>query len=60
MEAMMQVFKWDDDLAVELPESLIEKMGLKARDELDIVHVVERTLIVRKQDWREAARSVTP
>jgi antitoxin MazE len=53
MEATMQVFKWDDDLAVQLPERLVEAMGLKAGDELEIVDVVERTLLVHKQDRRE-------
>ena len=46
----MQVFKWGDDLAVQLPEELIEKMGLKAGDEINIVDVVERTLVVQKED----------
>ena len=35
------------------PKALVEKMGLRAGDELDIVDVVERTLIVRR---RTAAR----
>jgi antitoxin MazE len=51
----MQVFKWGDDLAVRLPEDLVEKMGLKAGDEIDIVDVVERTLVVQKEDRRKAA-----
>jgi antitoxin MazE len=55
MEATMQVFKWGDDLAVQLSETLVEEMGLKAGDELEIVDVVERTLLVHKQDRREAA-----
>ena len=51
----MLVSKWGDSLAVRLPNALVEKMGLRAGDELDIVDVVERTLIVRKQDRRKAA-----
>ena len=51
----MQVFKWGDDLAVQLPEELIEKMGLKAGDEINIVDVVERTLVVQKEDQFKAA-----
>jgi antitoxin MazE len=51
----MQVSKWGDDLAVRLPEDLVEKMGLKAGDELNIVDVVERTLVVQKEDRRKAA-----
>ncbi|MBR0850901.1 AbrB/MazE/SpoVT family DNA-binding domain-containing protein [Bradyrhizobium diazoefficiens] len=33
----MKVFKWDDDLAVELPKELVDRLGLKEGDELDIV-----------------------
>ena len=51
----MQVSKWGDGLAVRLPKALVEKMGLRAGDELSIVDVVERTLVVQKQDRREAA-----
>ena len=35
----MQVSKWGDSLAVRLPKALVEKMGLRAGDELDIVDV---------------------
>jgi antitoxin MazE len=55
MEFAMRILKWGDSLAVRLPETLIEKMGLNAGDELAIVDAVERTLIVQKQDRREAA-----
>jgi len=51
----MQVSKWGDSLAVRLPKALVEKMGLRAGDELSIVDVVERTLVVQKQDRRKAA-----
>ena len=33
----MQVSKWGDSLAVRLPKTLVEKMGLSAGDELNIV-----------------------
>ena len=52
MEAAMNVFKWDDDLAVVLPEELVEQMGLSEGDELRIVEVVDRTLFVEKVDER--------
>jgi antitoxin MazE len=42
-------------LAVRLPKVLVEKMGLSAGDEINIVDVVERTLIVQKEDRRKAA-----
>jgi antitoxin MazE len=51
----MQVTKWGDCLAVRLPKALVEKMGLRAGDELDIVDVAGRTLIVQKEDRRKAA-----
>ena len=54
-EAAMQVSKWGDSLAVRLPKALVEKMGLSAGDELNIVDVAERTLIVAKEDRRNAA-----
>jgi antitoxin MazE len=54
-EAAMQVSKWGDSLAVRLPKALVEKMGLSAGDELNIVDVAERTLIVAKEDRRQRA-----
>ena len=51
----MQVSKWGDSLAVRLPKALVEKMGLSAGDELNIVDVAEQTLIVAKEDRRNAA-----
>ena len=51
----MQVSKWGDGLAVRLPKALVEKMGLRAGDELVIIDVVERTLIVQEEDRRKAA-----
>ena len=37
MKVVLKVFKWDDDLAVELPQELIDRLALKDGDELDIV-----------------------
>ena len=51
----MQVSKWGDSLAVRLPKALVDKMGLIAGDEINIVDVAERTLIVQKEDRRKAA-----
>ena len=51
----MQVLRWDEDLAVRLPKALVEKMGLGPGDELDIVDVIGRTLVVHKADGRKAA-----
>jgi antitoxin MazE len=55
MEIAMQVLKWGDSLAVRLPKALVEKMGLSAGDEINIVDVVERTLVVQKEDRRKVA-----
>jgi antitoxin MazE len=52
MEAAMKVLKWDDDLAVLLPDELVEKMGLSDGDELNIVEVFEGTAVVEKIDKR--------
>jgi antitoxin MazE len=49
-----QLMKWGDSLAVRLPKALVEKMGLNAGDELNIVDVVDRTLFVQKEDRRKA------
>ena len=35
--------------------ALVERMGLSAGDELEIVDLVERTLIVQKQERRKTA-----
>jgi antitoxin MazE len=51
----MQISKWGESLAVRLPKALVDKMGLRAGDELNIVDVVERTLVVEKEDRRKAA-----
>jgi antitoxin MazE len=53
--AKMQVSKWGDSLAVRLPETLVQKMGLRDGDEIDIPDVVERTLVVQKEDRRQRA-----
>jgi antitoxin MazE len=55
MERAMRVSKWGTSLAVRLPKALVEKMGLRAGDELSIVDVAERTLVVQKEDRRKAA-----
>ncbi len=51
----MRVLKWGDSLAVQLPNALVERMGLRAGDEINIVDVVERTLVVQTEDLRKAA-----
>lgn len=51
----MQVSKWGNSLAVRLPKKLVEEMGLVEGDEIKVVDVVEKTLLIKKDDRREAA-----
>jgi antitoxin MazE len=37
METTMQVSKWGNSLAVRLPKALVEKLGLKEGDEINVV-----------------------
>ena len=55
MSSVVKLFMHGRSLAVRLPKALVEKMGLSAGDELTIVDVAERTLIVQKEDRRKAA-----
>jgi antitoxin MazE len=55
LEETIRVLKWGDSLAVRLPKALVEQMGLSVGDELNIVDVAERTLVVQKEDQRKAA-----
>ncbi|WP_375306198.1 AbrB/MazE/SpoVT family DNA-binding domain-containing protein [Bradyrhizobium sp. A11] len=48
MEVVLKVFKWGDDLAVELPEELVSQLGLKEGDELNIVAPGEAQPAVRE------------
>jgi antitoxin MazE len=46
----MQVFKWVDSLVVRLPETLVEKMGLKDGDEVNVTSADSRTIAISKAD----------
>jgi antitoxin MazE len=37
MEAVMQVSRWGNSLAVRLPKTLVEQLGLKEGDQLSVV-----------------------
>ena len=50
----MKVFKWGDDLAVELPKAIVEEMGLVEGDELDIVEAIRK--VDRRADALENMR----
>ena len=51
----MQVSKWGDSLAVRLPKELVEEMGLAVGDELNVVDVKGKTIVVEKDLRREQA-----
>lgn len=51
----MQVAKWGNSLAVRLPKSLVEDLGLKAGDQIDIIDATPDRLAVVKADQRAAA-----
>jgi antitoxin MazE len=56
METMVQVSKWGNSLAVRLPKTLVDKLGLKEGDELNLVAARNGTLEVEtKEDQRKAA-----
>ena len=54
VEVVMKVFKWGDDLAVELPKEFVEEMGLVEGDELDILEAIRK--VDRRADALENMR----
>ena len=63
----MQIFKWGNSLAVRLPKALVEEVGLKEGDELDVVAARNGAIEVETKDDRRrralermAARNWTP
>jgi antitoxin MazE len=57
----VQVFKWGDSLAVRLPEALVEQLGLKEGDELNLVAAKDGAIEVetRKEQRRRALERIT-
>ena len=51
----MQVGKWGNSLAVRLPASVVELLGLKEGDEIEIEVAGERNLRVGRDRTREEA-----
>jgi antitoxin MazE len=51
----MQVGKWGNSLAVRLPASVVETLGLKEGDEIEIEIADERTFRVSRDRRRERA-----
>jgi antitoxin MazE len=52
MEATVQVSKWGNSLAVRLPKTLVEELGLKEGDELDVVAARKGTIEVETKEER--------
>ncbi|WP_027545249.1 AbrB/MazE/SpoVT family DNA-binding domain-containing protein [Bradyrhizobium sp. WSM2254] len=48
----MQVSKWGNSLAVRLPKVLVEELGLKEGDELDVVAARKGTIEVETKEER--------
>lgn len=51
----MRVFKWGDSLAVQLPQALVDQLGLKEGDELNVVEASMQQIAVEKVDERTEA-----
>ena len=51
----MQVSRWGNSLAVRLPKRLVDDMNLVEGDKIDVVEVVNRTLMVEKDQRRKRA-----
>lgn len=51
----MQVAKWGNSLAVRLPKALVERLGLREGDHIDIVDATAGHLAIAKADVRSEA-----
>ena len=58
-EAEMLVTRWDDGLAVRIPEDVVRTLGLKEGDEIDLQRIDDAgKLAVRKLTAAEAAETI--
>lgn len=48
----MRVSKWGNSLAVRLPKALVEQLGLKEGDELNVVAVSSNSIAVETKEAR--------
>jgi antitoxin MazE len=55
IEDIMRVAKWGNSLAVRLSKDLVERLGLKAGDELTVVAASQKRLTVEKDESRQKA-----
>ncbi|MYE84005.1 MAG: AbrB/MazE/SpoVT family DNA-binding domain-containing protein [Gammaproteobacteria bacterium] len=51
----MLVAKWGNSLAVRLPRQLVDKFGLKAGDELEVVSASARRIVLARDQRKELA-----
>jgi antitoxin MazE len=51
----MQVSKWGNSLAVRLPKTLVDEMGLKPGDDLVVMDASKGVIAVAKNDQRRRA-----
>ena len=51
----MQVSKWGNSLAVRLPKALVEDLGLKPGDTLEIVSATPERLAIARDECRAQA-----
>jgi antitoxin MazE len=51
-EAAMLVSKWGNSLAVRLPKALVDQLGLKEGDELNVVAAEDGTIEVETREQR--------
>ena len=62
----MQVSKWGNSLAVRLPKALVEDLGLKPGDVLEVVSATPERIAIAKDECRalagrnECARALGP
>jgi antitoxin MazE len=54
----MQVSKWGASLAVRLPKKLVDEMGLRAGDELNVVQATGETIAVEKEKDRRRQKAL--
>lgn len=51
----MQVAKWGNSLAVRLPKKLVDQLGLKEGDKLELISAQNRKVAVARDNAREEA-----
>jgi antitoxin MazE len=54
-EAVMRVSKWGNSLAVRLPKALVDELGLKEGDELNVVATKNGAIEVETREARRKA-----